>query len=53
MGYKILGFVVWKGAKWYVGHRMSRGKRFAAAGVVGLGAGALLVAAVSAKQKHE
>jgi hypothetical protein len=50
VGYKILGFVVWKGAKWYLGHRVSRAKRFAAAGVVGLGVGALVVAA-SAKQK--
>jgi hypothetical protein len=52
VGYKILGFVVWKGAKWYLGHRVSRAKRFAAAGVVGLGVGALVVAA-SAKQKQE
>jgi hypothetical protein len=53
VGYKILGFVVWKGAKWYLGHRVSRAKRFAAAGAVGLGVGALVVAAASAKQKHE
>jgi hypothetical protein len=51
MGYKILGFVVWKGAKWYVGHRVSRAKRFAAAGAVGLGVGALLVAGAAAKSK--
>lgn len=51
MGYKILGFVVWKGAKWYLGHRVSRAKRFAAAGVVGLGVGALVVAAAS--KQHE
>ncbi|HET6505937.1 MAG TPA: hypothetical protein VFG42_04050 [Baekduia sp.] len=54
MGYKILGFIVWKGAKWYVGHRVSsRAKRFAAAGAVGVGVGALLVAGASARQKHE
>jgi hypothetical protein len=45
VGYKILGFVVWKGAKWYLGHRVSRAKRFAAAGAVGIGVGALVVAA--------
>jgi hypothetical protein len=44
MGYKVLGFVVWKGAKWYLGHRVSRAKRVTAAGAVGLGVGALLVA---------
>jgi hypothetical protein len=51
MGYKILGFVVWKGAKWYLGHRVSRAKRFAAAGVVGVGVGALIVAN-NAKQRQ-
>jgi hypothetical protein len=50
VGYKILGFVVWKGAKWYVGHRVSRAKRFAAAGAVGIGVGALLVAGSAAKR---
>jgi hypothetical protein len=53
VGYKILGFVVWKGAKWYLGHRMSRAKRFAAAGVVGLGAGALAVAAASKQREAQ
>lgn len=52
MGYKILGFVVWKGAKWYVGHRVSRAKRFAAAGAVGLGVGAVVVAVAASKHKQ-
>jgi hypothetical protein len=53
VGYKILGFVVWKGAKWYLGHRVSRAKRFAAAGAVGLGVGAVVVAVAASKQKQE
>jgi hypothetical protein len=41
MGYKLLGFAVWKGAKWYLGRRASpkAGLKAAAAG------GALLLAA--------
>jgi len=27
MGYKLLGFVVWKGGKWYIGRRLSAGRR--------------------------
>ena len=53
VGYKILGFVVWKGAKWYLGHRVSRAKRFAAAGAVGVGVGALLVAGQAAKRRGQ
>jgi hypothetical protein len=44
MGYKVLGFVIWKGVKLYLGNRGSRAKGLAAAGAVGLGIGALLVA---------
>jgi hypothetical protein len=53
VGYKILGFVVWKGAKWYLGHRVSRAKRFAAAGAVGLGVGALVVASASRQRQTQ
>jgi hypothetical protein len=53
MGYKILGYVVWNGGKWYARHRVSRAKRFGAAGLVGLGVGALLVAGAAAKSKGE
>jgi hypothetical protein len=34
MGYKILGFAVWQGSKWYLRRRMSgNGAKIAAAGV--------------------
>jgi hypothetical protein len=51
MGYKILGFVVWNGVKWYLGYRASRAKRLAAVGAVGLGVGALLAAGAAARSK--
>ena len=47
MGYKILGYVVWNGGKWYVRKRYvdgGGGKRFAALGIVGLAVAALIVA---------
>jgi hypothetical protein len=44
MGYKILGYAVWKGVKFYVGRRYSRRQRFAAAGLVGLAVVGLTVA---------
>jgi hypothetical protein len=40
MGYKLLGFVVWKGAKWYVGRRFGDAPRKVALG-------GLLVAALA------
>jgi hypothetical protein len=44
MGYKILGFAVWQGSKWYMRRRMSGFKaKLAIAGV-----GALVVAGVAA-----
>ncbi len=44
MGYKILGFAVWQGTKWYARRRMSGFKgRLAVAGV-----GALVLAGVAA-----
>jgi hypothetical protein len=48
MGYKILGFAVWNGGKWYVKRKYLGGggspaKRYAALGLVALGVGALVV----------
>lgn len=44
MGYKILGFAVWQGSKWYLRRRMSGVKaKLAVAGV-----GALVLAGVAA-----
>jgi hypothetical protein len=47
MGYKLLGFVVWKGAKWYLGRRVGPkpgAKAAIAGGALALTAGALAVA---------
>jgi hypothetical protein len=45
MGYKILGFVVWNGAKWYLRMRARAvaSPKTLAAGAVGLGIVALLL----------
>jgi hypothetical protein len=45
MGYKILGFVVWNGGKWYLRGRASAlaSRKTLAAGVVGLGIVALVL----------
>ena len=46
MGYKILGFAVWNGGKWYVKRRYGGGsstKRYAALGLVGVAVVALVV----------
>ena len=44
MGYKVLGFAVWQGTKWYLRRRMTGVKaKLAVAGV-----GALVVAGVAA-----
>lgn len=52
MNYKILGFLVWNGAKWYLRLRVARTRRLAAAGAVGLGAGVLLAAGATARNKR-
>ena len=47
MGYKLLGFVVWKGAKWYLGRRVGpkpKAKAAIAGGALALTATALAVA---------
>jgi hypothetical protein len=50
MGYKLLGFVVWKGAKWYLGRRVGPHPRRKAA-LMG-GALALSAAALALALKH-
>ena len=37
MGYKLLGFVVWKGAKWYLGRRVGSHAGTKAAAATGIG----------------
>jgi hypothetical protein len=55
MGYKILGYIVWHGAKWYAGRWASQNKRGLV--IAGAGAGALLLvgagAAVASKRGGE
>ena len=54
MGYKMLGFVVWQGARWYARRRVSRmlpSRRVTAAALV-VGAVAT-VAAVAAASKRD
>jgi hypothetical protein len=48
MGYKILGYAVWHGGKFYVKRRFGGGgsspaKRYAALGLLAVGVGALVV----------
>ncbi|HUR84680.1 MAG TPA: hypothetical protein VMY78_04985 [Solirubrobacteraceae bacterium] len=53
MGYKMLGFVVWHGAQWYVRRRMSRlvpSRRVASAAIV---VGAVSIAAVVAARRGD
>lgn len=46
MGYKVLGFVVWRGARWYVRRRVAGGakRKLALAGVAALAIGGAVVA---------
>jgi hypothetical protein len=48
MGYKILGFAVWQGGKWYMRRRLSAPK--AKLAVAGLGAVVLAGVAVAGRQ---
>jgi hypothetical protein len=48
MGYKVLGFVVWQGGKWYLRRRMSGMK--AKAAIAGVGVALLAGAAVASRQ---
>jgi hypothetical protein len=47
-GYRILGFVVWQGGKWYLRRRIRPARKLAAGGL--LAAGTLLAAALAAKR---
>ncbi|MFL5845044.1 MAG: hypothetical protein ACJ762_10150 [Solirubrobacteraceae bacterium] len=44
MGYKLLGFTVWKGAKWYLRRRVDGRKVALAGGLLALAGGGLVVA---------
>ena len=46
MGYKILGYVVWRGGKWYIRRRVTGGgrKKLAMAGLAALALGGALAA---------
>jgi hypothetical protein len=49
VGYKILGYLVWNGGRWYVKRRYGSGspaRRVAALGIVGAAVAALAVAGV-------
>jgi hypothetical protein len=50
MGYKVLGFAVWQGGKWYMRHRFSgTAPKFAVAGLAALTLGT--AAAVTATRR--
>ncbi len=46
MGYKVLGYLVWRGGKWYIRRRVAGGarKKLAMAGLVALALGGALAA---------
>jgi hypothetical protein len=48
MGYKILGFAVWQGGKWYLRRRLQGARRKAAIG----GLAALVIAGAVAAQRQ-
>lgn len=47
-GYRIVGFVVWQGGKWYLRKRLRPARKFAVGGLVALGT--LSAAALAAKR---
>jgi hypothetical protein len=50
MGYKLLGFVVWQGGKWYLRRRFQETRlKLAATALAGL----LIAGAVAAQRHHE
>ena len=48
MGYKVLGFVVWQGSKWYLRRRMSGAR--AKVAIAGVGAAVVAGALVAGRQ---
>jgi hypothetical protein len=48
MGYKVLGFAVWQGSKWYLRRRMSGAR--AKVAIAGVGAAVVAVALVAGRQ---
>jgi hypothetical protein len=45
MGYKVLGFVVWRGARWYLGRKFpGLGRKLALGGAAAAVAGGAIVA---------
>jgi hypothetical protein len=51
MGYKVLGYVVWQGGKWYVRHRFPGAGRKLAIGALGAVAVAAAAGGVAAQRK--
>jgi hypothetical protein len=54
MGYRFLGFVVWRGAKWYLGRRvgaLTTTRKVLLAGALAAAAVAVLVAAGATKNQ--
>ncbi|MGZ4168089.1 MAG: hypothetical protein ACXVSE_05085 [Solirubrobacteraceae bacterium] len=51
MGYKILGFAVWQGTKWYLRQRVSGPK--AKVAIIGVGALMLAGAALAGRQANK
>ena len=51
-GYRLLGFVVWRGARWYLRRRLDRlvePRRLAAAGAVAVAVAGIAAAGVAAR----
>ncbi len=53
MGYKVLGFAVWRGARWYLGRRFADAPRKIAIGTVAASAAAAGVVALAQRQRSQ
>jgi hypothetical protein len=53
MGYKLLGFVVWRGARWYLGRRYADAPRKIVIGTIGASAVAAGVAALAQRSRSD
>lgn len=53
MGYKVLGFAVWQGAKWYMRRRFGDVRLKLAVGAAGAAAVTALGAAAAQRQRSE